>query len=209
MATSVRVGGASVVRMGEDKRSRPRSYPQEKCNGKARRRVWRMEVLMSTRAISAGLRSAVYATAFFAFWAWVALAFRGLDRSPMPAWCSALGVVLAVPGALLVLASMTRFALRGEGTPMPVDAPRRVVVDGPYRWVRNPMYVGGCVLLAAAGLYFRSPGMFACTIVFAIAASAFVHLYEEPVLRERFGAAYDEYRRRVPRWIPRHPSADR
>lgn len=164
---------------------------------------------MSTRVLFAGLRSAVYATAFFLFWAWIALSFRRLDPAPLPAWCSALGLGLALPGALLVLASVTRFAVRGEGTPMPLDAPRRVVADGPYRWVRNPMYVGGGLLLSAAALYLRSPGMLASAAFFGLVANLFVRFYEEPVLGERFGAAYDEYRRRVPRWIPRRPSAQR
>ena len=164
---------------------------------------------MSTRALFAGVRSAVYATAFWIFWGYIALAFRHVDPSPLPAWCTPVGLSLAALGGALALASIGRFVVSGEGTPMPLDAPRKVVRDGPYRWVRNPMYVGGCTLLAGAGLALRSPGMLVFTLIFWLIADAFVRFYEEPALTARFGAAYDEYRRRVPRWIPRRPRESR
>jgi protein-S-isoprenylcysteine O-methyltransferase Ste14 len=163
---------------------------------------------MSKSSLFAGLRSVIYATGFVALWAWLALATRELDGvfpALLPGWCRALGWVLLAPGAFLVVVSVVRFVVRGEGTPLPLDAPRRVVADGPYRWVRNPMYVGGFTVLAAFALLLRSPAMLTLAGAWWLGFHALVVGHEEPVLRRRFGVAYDEYRRRVPRWIPRRP----
>lgn len=87
-------------------------------------------------------------------------------------------------------------------------APRRVVAHGPYRWVRNPIYLAALlVVLGEAGL-FGSLRLLAYAGVLAACFHVFVTGYEEPALRRRFGPAYLAYRRAVPRWIPRRPSRD-
>ncbi|MBV9107942.1 MAG: isoprenylcysteine carboxylmethyltransferase family protein, partial [Gemmatimonadetes bacterium] len=95
------------------------------------------------------------------------------------------------------------FATRGRGTLAPWDPPRRLVVEGIYRHVRNPMISGviAIVLGEAAILGLRSVAGFAA-IVISINA-IYIPLLEEPQLRQRFGGDYDEYRRNVPRWVPR------
>jgi protein-S-isoprenylcysteine O-methyltransferase Ste14 len=99
------------------------------------------------------------------------------------------------------------FAWIGKGTPAPFDPPHRLVVRGPYRFVRNPMYIGGAVTLAGAALFYRSLFLLAYGCLFLLAACLFVLFYEEPTLRRTFGIDYDAYCRRVSRWLPHAPSS--
>jgi protein-S-isoprenylcysteine O-methyltransferase Ste14 len=156
----------------------------------------------------AALRSAIYATAFLGLWAWLALQVRGFDArlgGELPGWARPLGAVLLAAGFALALASIGTFALLGRGTPAPFDPPRRFVAVGPYRFVRNPMYLGGLAMLAGFGLWRRSPAMFLFTAVGALAIHLFVVLVEEPGLERRFGESYLAYKRAVHRWLPRRP----
>ena len=122
-------------------------------------------------------------------------------RATGPAWYGA-WVLIAV-GAALMCWCWHEFATRGRGTPMPLDPPRRLVVAGPYRYVRNPMYVAALLfLLGQAGLY-RATSLLWYAAAFAAAVHLFVVGYEEPALRRRFGADYDAYRAAVGRWLPR------
>jgi protein-S-isoprenylcysteine O-methyltransferase Ste14 len=120
-----------------------------------------------------------------------------------PAAWEALPVIAA--GIALYLWCVWNFAAVGRGTPGPWDAPRRVVATGPYRWVRNPIYLAALLIVLGEAWLFLSPPLLA----YAGAAAVFFHLfvtgYEEPTLRRRFGGTYLQYQRRVPRWIPRRP----
>ena len=113
------------------------------------------------------------------------------------------GAMLIAIGAVLFAASLSRFASEGEGTLAPWDPPRRLVVRGPYRWVRNPMISGVVFVLfgEAAVLASRPHAVWALT--FLAANAIYIPLLEEPMLEERFGAPYAEYRRHVPRFVPR------
>lgn len=97
------------------------------------------------------------------------------------------------------------FAVRGLGTPAPFDPPRRLVITGLYRWMRNPMYVGLGVMLLGETLLLPQiwREMAVLIAVLWIAVTVMVVRKEERDLRRLFGAAYEEYCRRVPRWIPR------
>jgi len=118
------------------------------------------------------------------------------------AWPAAAVIAL---GAALYLWCVWLFAVVGEGTPGPWDAPRRVVATGPYRWVRNPIYLAALlVVLGEAWLFLSLPLLIYATAM-AILFHLFVIGYEERTLRRRFGDAYLEYRRTVPRWLPRLP----
>jgi protein-S-isoprenylcysteine O-methyltransferase Ste14 len=125
------------------------------------------------------------------------------------------GAVGAVAAGLLAfglglyLVCAWTFAVVGLGTPAPIDPPTRLVVHGPYRWTRNPMYVAVLSVLAGEALIARSAalGMYVAAVLLGF--NAFVLLFEEPVLRHRFGPAYGEYCARVPRWIPIRPSPSR
>ena len=111
-------------------------------------------------------------------------------------------VLLAVSGAALALWCIFSFVFLGKGTPAPFDPPRRLVVAGPYRYVRNPMYLGAAALLSGAALRYQSIALLLYAAGFVFAMHLFVVLYEEPALRERFGAEYEAYRAKVRRWLP-------
>ncbi len=113
------------------------------------------------------------------------------------------GAVLIGAGAAVIANSFVHFAVEGIGTPAPFAPPTRLVVGGLYRYVRNPMYVSIAAAVAGQGLLLGQPKLFAALGLGAIPVVAFVRLYEEPSLARKFGAAYEEYRRNVPRWLPR------
>jgi protein-S-isoprenylcysteine O-methyltransferase Ste14 len=102
-----------------------------------------------------------------------------------------------------VLFTVMVFATFGRGTPAPIDAPKKLVVHGLYRYVRNPMYVGVFMVILGWALLFHSTMLAVYAVVVAVFFNAFIALYEEPHLAKTFGGEYDEYRARVPRWLPR------
>jgi protein-S-isoprenylcysteine O-methyltransferase Ste14 len=112
------------------------------------------------------------------------------------------GILIAI-GLYVLLDSFARFALQGIGTPAPVMPTRHLVVSGLYRFVRNPMYLAGLVLVVGQGLLFGDPRLLVYGIAVWIAAHLFVRLYEEPTLQRTFGAEYRQFCDNVPRWIPR------
>jgi len=152
------------------------------------------------------LRSIIYATLFLAAWGWVALMSRALDKYipfRVPGWLYAPGLVLLLAGAALALTTIVFFILEGRGTPAVFDPPKRFVPHGPYRLVRNPMYIGGVSMLLGWGLCLASVAMALYAAVAFLLIHTFVVFAEEPGLRKRFGQEYDNYCHTVPRWIPR------
>jgi protein-S-isoprenylcysteine O-methyltransferase Ste14 len=113
------------------------------------------------------------------------------------------GAALAALGALMLIDSFARFALKGLGTPAPVFPPKHLVVDGLYRHVRNPMYVGVVSAILGQALIFASPGLLVYGLLIWLGFHLFVVGYEEPTLRETFGDEYETFCRNVRRWIPR------
>jgi len=114
-----------------------------------------------------------------------------------------LGLILLGIGLLLVLMTVSLFALVGQGTLAPWDPTQRLVVIGPYRYVRNPMISGVFAILLGEGVMLGSlPVLIWALIVIGI-NMIYIPLSEEPGLRARFGADYDAYARNVPRWLPR------
>jgi protein-S-isoprenylcysteine O-methyltransferase Ste14 len=114
-----------------------------------------------------------------------------------------LAIPLWILGAAVMLWCAYDFTFKGRGTPAPFDPPKELVVSGPYRFVRNPMYTSGIVFLLGHVFWSPSLPLAAAPSTFLLAAHLFVTLYEEPTLRKKFGAAYEQYCRDVPRWIPR------
>lgn len=152
------------------------------------------------------VRAAVYGTGFVLLWGWVALSVRRFDPEiggVLPGWIRPLGIVLMVVGAAVAVSCVAVFVARGRGTPAPFDPPRAFVARGPYKYVRNPMYVGGLGVLAGFGLYQRSLSILIFALVLLLAVHLFVLLYEEPGLERRFGQSYVEYKRSINRWIPK------
>lgn len=113
------------------------------------------------------------------------------------------GVVLLAIGAAGLLDCFARFAVHGRGTPSPTFPTERLVTVGLYRFVRNPMYVAVLLVIAGQALLLRSGQLLLYAGTVWLFFHAFVLLYEEPVLAQRFGASYRTYRRHVRRWWPR------
>ena len=116
---------------------------------------------------------------------------------------SALAFPIWLIGGLGLLWCFWDFTFRGKGTPAPIDPPKELVASGLYRYVRNPMYVAILTIIAGHFLYFGYWYLLLYAASFFFIAHLFVTGYEEPNLRDRFGASYEDYLRRVPRWIPR------
>jgi protein-S-isoprenylcysteine O-methyltransferase Ste14 len=113
-----------------------------------------------------------------------------------------IGTIVASAGAVIALSCIFTFAWIGRGTPAPFDPPRRLVVRGPYRFVRNPMYIGAGLALGGAALFYESAPLLAYGAIFLLIAHLFVLWYEEPTLRRTFGPEYEAYCHRVRRWWP-------
>ena len=116
-----------------------------------------------------------------------------------------LGLLLTGAGALLLAACIVEFARSGRGTLSPVDPPRHLVVRGLYRYVRNPMYLSVTAIVLGEVVLTRSAALAVYWAVWFACVNVFVISYEEPMLRRQFGASYDEYVKRVGRWIPCSP----
>jgi len=113
------------------------------------------------------------------------------------------GALLFAAGLALVVWTVTLFVEVGRGTLAPWDPTSALVARGPYRYVRNPMITGVGMILGGQALFFRSWWIAIELAVFAVANAIYFPLVEEPGLRRRFGAEYEEYCSRVPRWLPR------
>ncbi|HZD73658.1 MAG TPA: isoprenylcysteine carboxylmethyltransferase family protein [Actinomycetota bacterium] len=134
---------------------------------------------------------------------WQILTRHGRTATPTPAAWAAVPVIAA--GTALYVWCVWNFAAVGGGTPGPWDPPSRVVAAGPYRWVRNPIYLAALLIVLGEAWLFLSPRLLAYAGAMAVCFHLFVTGYEEPTLRRRFGSTYLEYQRKVPRWIPRRP----
>jgi len=106
-------------------------------------------------------------------------------------------------GGVMILWCFWEFTFTGHGTPAPIDPPKELVVTGFYRYVRNPIYLGLLTILIGHFLWFKTIWLLAYAVVVFLAFHLFVTFYEEPTLQEKFGAAYEQYCKSVPRWIPK------
>jgi protein-S-isoprenylcysteine O-methyltransferase Ste14 len=121
-----------------------------------------------------------------------------------PVWMVT-GLLLLLLGVGLYLWCAGAFMFIGRGTPAPIDAPKALVVQGAYRWVRNPMYVAVLSVILGQALVFGSSLLIGYALLFWVIVHTFVIFVEEPSLRDQFRSSYDDYLHRVPRWIPRPP----
>ena len=118
-------------------------------------------------------------------------------------WLSYLAFPLWVAGTAILIWCFWDFVQKGKGTPAPIAPPKELVVSGLYKYVRNPMYVGVLLVITGHFLWFGFWNLLIYAALVFLAFNSFVIFYEEPNLKQRFGAAYESYRQRVPRWIPR------
>jgi protein-S-isoprenylcysteine O-methyltransferase Ste14 len=164
------------------------------------------------RILFDAVRSLLYMIGFLFLWGYLALWVRRYDAAlgvALPGWTRPLGIACMALGAAIAFTCVGTFVVRGRGTPAPFDAPRKLVAVGIYRWVRNPMYLGGFLLMSGLALYECSVSILLLSLAFWIAANLFVHFYEEPTLRKKFDGSYEEYCRDVSRWLPRPPHGTR
>lgn len=158
-------------------------------------------------ALCAAVRTIAFATLFV--WLWTAVGLWARQFDPMfggllPSWTWPLGVAALTAGVPLALTCMALFAIRGKGTLAPFDPPRTFVAFGPYRAVRNPMYVGAGLALTGAAIFYQSWWLLGYVGTYFVITHLFVTVYEEPTLRRTFGEEYEAYCRRVGRWRPKH-----
>jgi len=112
-----------------------------------------------------------------------------------------LGIVLVAIGLYVMLSCIIRFATDGRGTLSPADPTKKLVIKGLYRYSRNPMYVGVMLILIGESTYYMARILWIYTLVIFIAFYLFILFFEEPRLRRDFGDDYQEYCRRVRRWL--------
>jgi protein-S-isoprenylcysteine O-methyltransferase Ste14 len=153
------------------------------------------------------LRAVTYAAVFIGFVLVYLparfLSWSGIVRPAVIGAPQVAGMIMVTIGTAIALWCVFTFVFIGKGTPAPFDPPRKLVIRGPYRFVRNPMYIGAGMTLAGAALYYESLSVLIYACVFLLITHLFVVLYEEPTLRRTFGAEYQAYCRRVRRWRPR------
>jgi protein-S-isoprenylcysteine O-methyltransferase Ste14 len=137
----------------------------------------------------------------------IALAGGARALPGLPTWLTVgavlVGAVLIACGISLMAWTVWLFHTKGKGTLAPFDPPKRLVVRGPYRHVRNPMITGVVSILFGEALALQSRGLLIWAAMFLLLNMIYFPLVEEPGLRKRFGPSYDEYLRNVPRWLPR------
>jgi protein-S-isoprenylcysteine O-methyltransferase Ste14 len=114
-----------------------------------------------------------------------------------------LAIPLWLVGSLIVLWCFWAFTFMGRGTPVPMDPPKALVTTGLYGYARNPIYMGVLLIFLGHFLWFGYWSLLLYIVLAFIGVHIFVILYEEPILKRKFGAAYEDYCQRVPRWIPK------
>jgi len=118
-----------------------------------------------------------------------------------------LGLSCIGVGAVLLASCIVEFARSGRGTPSPLDPPRRLVIRGLYRYVRNPMYLSVLTIVLGECLLTLNAALVLYWATFLVVVNIFIIGYEEPTLRRLFGEEYEKYTRQVGRWIPRFRSS--
>ena len=126
-----------------------------------------------------------------------------LDAFQRPGPVAWVGVVVILLGAAIYFRCAWEFAVRGLGTPAPIAPTKFLVTTALHRYVRNPMYIGVFTVLVGEAVTFRSAVLLGYAAFFCVPVQLFVVFYEEPTLRRQFGESYEEYRRSVPRWVPK------
>jgi protein-S-isoprenylcysteine O-methyltransferase Ste14 len=120
-----------------------------------------------------------------------------------------LGFTVLAVGAGIYFRCAWEFAVRGLGTPAPIAPTKFLVTTALHGYMRNPMYLGVALVIVGEAVLFRSVHVLEYAALMLTAAHVFVVLYEEPTLGRQFGESYEEYRRTVPRWIPKFPSRNK
>lgn len=125
---------------------------------------------------------------------------------PWPVGVRVVGMVLIAAGGIVVAWAFTQFAAEGAGVPIPGEPnSQRLTVGGPYRYVRNPLYVASVVAISGQALLLSRPVLLIYAAAFLAITVFLVHWIEDPALARRFGQQFEDYRNQVPGWRPRLP----
>ena len=130
------------------------------------------------------------------------LSAAGIVRPTVIGAAQIAGMFITTAGAAVALWCLLTFVFVGKGTAAPFDPPRRLVVRGPYRFVRNPMYISAILAMLGLALFYRSLSILLYAALIFLATHLFVVAYEEPTLQRTFRSDYEAYYRRVNRWWP-------
>src|SRR5947208_4719840 len=153
------------------------------------------------------LRALTYATLFVALFLVIVpqriLTGSGVVPIDSFGFVQLIGLTIVALGFGLVLWCLVTFAFVGKGTAAPFDPPRQLVIVGPYRFVRNPIYIGAVVAMLGAAMVLWSSWLVLYAFVVLIVTHLLVIFYEEPHLRRVFGQPYEDYLQTVHRWIPK------
>lgn len=118
-------------------------------------------------------------------------------------WALVIGIILLIAGLSIAISTVYFFLTVGQGTPAPWAPPKKLVVKGPYCYVRNPMMSGAFIILIAESLLFSSKGIFIWFTILLVIGTFYLLFFEEKTLIKRFGDDYLLYKNNVSRWIPR------
>jgi len=129
--------------------------------------------------------------------------FIAQNRPPTSGPLFALALALLALGSAIYAWCMWDFATFGRGTPAPIAAPKKLVVRGLYHYTRNPMYVGVLTVILGWAVLFQAAALVLYILIVGTCFHLFIVLYEERQLQQEFGGEYEDYRRRVSRWLPR------
>lgn len=118
-------------------------------------------------------------------------------------FCFIFGLILLFAGLYLAAWTMLLFHKIGKGTPAPWAAPKHLVIQGPYRFVRNPMILGVLAILNAESLILNTINIFYWAVLFFLINCIYFKIFEEKQLERNFAGEYLEYKKRVPMWFPK------
>jgi protein-S-isoprenylcysteine O-methyltransferase Ste14 len=161
--------------------------------------------------MSPGLRTTLYAIfvlgVLLGYLPWQVLRLDAVIGEHLDTLLTYTGALLFVAGALLLFSGAYYLVLRGDGTPLPFDPTKRMVVAGPYAHIQHPMALGLLAMVFAEALWLHSPSLGVYALLLTLLVNLYLTYVEEPGLERRFGEDYRAYRAAVPRWLPfRRPS---
>lgn len=156
--------------------------------------------------MSPGLRTTLYAIIvlglFLVILPWQVLQLDVLVSQYLETILTYAGALLFLVGSVLLFAGAYYLARRGDGTPLLLDPPKRMVVAGPYAYIQHPMLLGFLMMAFGEALWFRSVLLGVYAVLLTLVGNLFVIYVEEPGLEKRFGEDYRAYRAVTPRWLP-------
>jgi protein-S-isoprenylcysteine O-methyltransferase Ste14 len=156
--------------------------------------------------MSPAVRTALYALVFLGlvlgYLPWQVLRLDALIGDYVGTLLQYGGVLLFLMGALVLFSGAYYLVARGEGTPLPFDPPKRMVVAGPYAYIQHPMALGLLLIAFAEALWLASPSLVIYALLLTVLLNVYILYIEEPGLARRFGEDYRTYQAATPRWIP-------